>query len=330
MDLLFLSDHPEGPWYTATEGFVTPEDKARLAGLAPVVILSGQSVRVFEHDLPSLRGRERDNAARFFVEPRVAEDVDDLHISIAGERLALINRERMDTYVENLAQAGVSPTHIYVDFDVLPPATLADRIILDDVTLDPTFPLGEVAPPPTALADLAARIDTSEAIDLRSGSYAKRPLPSLADLGAWRWAALIPMALIAGAGMSGLAEARAEAAQIEDLRTRAAQAYADATGQSVEDPAEALRSLAAAPDGPGALELTAVLYRALESLPDVRVESLRYDETRGRLDVRFAYPSFAATAEVEAAVAHAGGQLDAGGVRETQGRFIGDAVLTVS
>ena len=329
-DLLFLSDDLDAAWHTPDATLLTPDDKGSLAGRAMVVILSGQGVRSVPHALPALKPRERLQAARFHVEPLVGEATDALHIALGETRLLALSMATMDATLAALAEAGVVPTAIHADHDVLPPATLPDRIVLDAATLDHGFPLDAPLPPPMGLVEAAERADLAGAIDLLSGPYAPRRFPALADLGWLRWAAALPVLLGVSWVMLQGVERRAEDRQIAALRQEASDAYLAATGTTAPDPARAVRALAApAPEATG-LDHLAVLFAAMADVPDVGVESVRWDESRARLDIRFTYPGFAATSEVEAAVSRAGGRLNAGGVRETQGRFIGDAVLTLS
>jgi len=328
-DILILPDDLDAPWVTRGHILATPDDKRTLSGREMTVILSGQRVRTLPHSLPALKPRERLQAARFHVEPLVGEATDSLHIALADTRLSAISTRDMDAIMAALADIGVIPVAIHTDHDVLPPATLPDRTIIDNATLDPGFPLDATPPLSMTIAEAIDQIDTSTAIDLLSGPYALRRFPALAELGPLRWAAALPLLL----GLSWIllqgAESRAEAAQIAALRQQASDAYTTATGTTVADPAQAVRALAAPVESATGLDHLAVLYAALATQPDVGVESLRYDETRDRLDIRFTYPGFAATSDVEAAVASAGGRLDAGGVRESGGQFIGDAVLTI-
>ena len=332
-DLLFISDSPNGAWHVGDTAF-DPSERAQLSGREFAVVLPGQSVRILPHDLPRLRTRERLSAARFHVEPLVAEDVDSLHIAVAEGRLGVVSRARMDRLMDALSTAGVTPTAIVADFDILGPSTLPDRIVVEGATLDPGFPLDGEVPSPMGFADAARRARLEGAVDFLTGTYARRAIPAFSELGSllgrWRWAAALPVLLVASWGLQQAAQARAERLQVADLRERAATLYTDATGETASDPARAVRALTATPAGPSALDALAVLYAAMEDVPDVSVSRLRWDEGRAQLEVEFLYPGFEATSSVEAAVARAGGQLEAGGIRELQDRLVGDAVLTLA
>ena len=325
-DWLFLPDPLDGAWHTTEGTYANDADKRALAGREMVVVLSGQSVRALPHELPTLRARERMQAARFHIEPMMAGDVDSLHLAIGETRLLAVSREVMDATIAALSDAGVTPIAIYADHDVLPPATLHDRIVLDAATVDHGFPLDSL-PEKLGLSEVAALADTSAATDLLTGDYAPSRMPAFAaNLGWLRNAA----AVLAAMGVSWFAlqasESRAERLQVADLRERAASAYTAATGQTSATPARDAALLVSAPDTAGALDLVAILFEALQEVDGASVDQLSFDN--GQLDLDLAYPSFAATSQLEAAVSRAGGRLRAGGVREVEGRYLGQATLT--
>jgi len=329
-EILFLPDDLGAAWQTSDTNLIEAADKRSLAGREMVVILAGQSVRIMAHDLPSLRPRERDQAARFFVEPQIGEDVDGLHLSVGETELAVIARDRMQAVMDALNAAGVIPTEIYADFNVLPPATLPDRIIVDGATLDHGFPLGDDLPPQMGLTEAAQLARPINGVNLLSGEFARRRMPNFAANSGWM---KVAAGLIACLAMSGFvlnsAQARAERLQIEDLRARASSAYIEATGEASANPARDVARFASAPTQVGALDMMSILFTALKEVEGVSVDRLSYDIEADELDLRLAYPGFSATQDLEAAVARAGGELLAGGVRETGGRFIGDATLKV-
>ena len=329
MTLLFLPDRLEEAWHTPEHTYLTDEDKALLGGSDLTVVLPGQSVRILAHDLPSLRARDRDAAARFFVEPLVGEAIDELHMVVGGSHLALISRARMGEVMDALGGFGIAPTAIYADHDILPPATLPDRIVLEDATVDHGFPLDQSAPPQMGFAEIAPLANTAEALDLLTGPYARRRLPVVGESTGWM---KVAAGLIAAMGLSfvllQLSESRAESLQVEDLRQRAQDAYFAATGTESDTPARDAARLVEAPDAPGALDMMATLFAALKDVDGVSVESLQYTERTGTLDLTLAYPGFGATSRLENAVNRAGARLQAGGVREIDGRFIGNATLS--
>lgn len=328
--LLFLPDDLSQPWSLFDGEQVAMADAKTLSGQTLIVILSGQSIRILPHNLPNLRQRQREQAARFAVEPDIGEDVDHLHIVTGDTHLAVIGRTRMAAVIDALDHHGVSASAIYADFDVLPPATLTDRIVLKTATLDHGFPLDQAAPPHMELADAARRTRFDGAIDLQSGAFARRRMGDLSAYQSWmKGAGVLAASLLISGMLLHSAQSRAEQLQIDDLRARASAAYIQATGEASSNPARDVARLESPDEDPGALDLMAVLFAALKEVEGVSVEQLRYDEATGDLNLRLAYPGFGATQDLEAAVSRAGGRLQAGGVRETSGRFIGDARLRV-
>ena len=329
-ELLFLPDDLSGTWHTADETLMDAADKRSLAGREMVVILSGQSVRILPHQLPNLRPKEREQAARFAIEPDMAEDVDVLHLSIGETRLAAMSKPKMRSVMSALTEAGVVPTAIYTDYDVLPAATLPDRIIVEGATLDHGFPLGDATPAQMGLGEIAKLANLGEGLNLLGGEFAKSRMPDFAaSSGLLKVAAsLLACLAISGFALSN-ATARAERLQVEDLRARASSTYIAATGQASSNPARDVTQFASAPAQVGALDMMSVLFTALKEVDGVSIDQLSYNIEAGELELRLAYPGFSATQDLEAAVARAGGTLRAGGVRETGGRFIGDATLRV-
>ena len=327
-DLLILSDDPGGTWHTPTQTF-SERARTQLSGRAMTVILSGQSVRTLPHTLPALKARERMEAARFHAEPLIGEATDAAHIALGAETMSVISAEAMRAVLDALEEAGVTPVAIYADHEVLPPATLPDRIVTETATLDIGFPLSGPPPPEMDFAEALARFDAGRANDLLTGAFAprRRLVPGM-DRTWLRTAAGLAAAMGLGWGALQVAEARAERLQVEDLRARAQALYIEATGEASANPARDVARFESADDAaPDAVSLMAVLFEAVEATPGVSVDQLRYTDDGGQLDLRLVYPGFGATDTLSAAVARAGGRLSAGGVREQGGRFIGDAVL---
>ena len=327
-DLLILSDDPGGAWHTATQTY-SERARSQLSGRAVTVILSGQSVRTLPHALPALKPRERMEAARFHAEPLIGEPTDAAHIALGEATLSVISADAMRAVLDALDAAGVTPTAVYADHEVLPPVTLPDRIVTETATLDIGFPLGTPAPPDRDYADALRAFDASRANNLLTGAFAprRRLVPGLDQ--AWlRTAAGLAFAVVMGWGALQASEARAERLQVEDLRARAQTLYIEATGEASANPARDVARFADTSDtAPDAVALMATLFRAVEATPGVSVDRLRYSDGDARLDLRLVYPGFGATDALSDAVARAGGTLSAGGVREQGGRFIGDATL---
>ena len=327
-DTLFVSDDPEGPWHTATDTFSERSRRDALQGRSMTVVLPGQNVRAIPHELPDLRPRERMEAARFLVEPLLGQGVDQLHLVIGESHISAVGRSYLRSVLDELGEAGVTPTAMFADHELLPPATLPDRVVLDTATLDIGFPLADMPPPDMDYAEALHRADATLANNLLVGEFAPRRslLPGV-DSALLKAAAGLALALGVGFGTLQYAEARAESLQVEDLRARAQQLYIRGTGETSANPARDLAALASAPPTVSATDLMAVLFSALQTTPGIRVDSLRYSEATRQLDLRLVYPGLSSSDELAAAVSRAGGRLEARGVRETGGRLLGDATL---
>ena len=327
-DTLFVSDDPEGPWHTATDTFSERSRREALFGQSMTVVLPGQNVRAIPHELPALRPRERMEAARFLVEPLLGQPTDDLHLVIGETHISAISRDYLRSVLDELNEAGVTPSAMFADHELLPPATLPDRVVLDTATLDIGFPLADPPPPHMDFAEALDRADVTQANNLLVGEFAPRRsvLPGV-DPALLKTAAGLALALVVGFGAMRYAEARAERLQVEDLRARAQQLFIAATGETSSNPARDVAALTTAAPKVSATDLVATLFSALQTTPGIQVDSLRFSEASGQLDLRLVYPGLSSSDELAAAVSRAGGRLQAQGVRETGGRLLGDATL---
>lgn len=342
--LIWLSDDPEADWgwkHGQAGGTAsTLEEKAQLTDLAAdkvQVIISGQCVRLFEHALPSMRDRERLSAAGFSVEDKIAAPLGEQHIVLgSGEdkRIAVISRDKMRAVLEHISNAGIHPDAMFADFDVLTqrptPTYFTDRIVHAGrlgYTLDRDWgDGGENAHLPSVLANL----NTKDALNLLQGDYAVRRSRLGSVGGVKRVAALTVCAAIAGLVLVSM-HSRAIITQAEDLRAKTSTLYTQATGEPAPvNPALAVTRAARSGANTEAdfLALSDILFRAVQSSPDISVDSIQFDGDEDRLVLRLIYPRFESASELEQTVAQMGGALRPGGVREQNGRLIGDAVLT--
>lgn len=315
------------------------------AGKDAVVIVPGQWVRIFSHDLPKMRERERLSAAKFSIEDKLAAPLEAQHCVIGADtdqRIAVMAREKMDAVITALSAAGLGGARLCADFDILQgydgPIKLADRIIMpgalgQSVDLD----MAQIAGAPQGLidarlADVAAALTPERALNLRSGDYAAKGA-GFGRIGAKE--IMRAAVLLAALGLSyGLWEAskiRAAQAHIAELKAQSRAIYTQATGEQA--PANVGRAVTRALNSGGGeqadfLVLSSALFRALESVDGVMIDSVQFDAARGQLNLRLIYPSFEAASAVEQAARAQGVTFRPGGVREQGGQRIGDAVLT--
>lgn len=301
------------------------------------LVLPGQHVRAFLTDVPEkLRGADRANVARFAHEDRLATDLDDLHIVIgAGDPAPTLMVART---VMSAALERFDPHSIYADFDVLSslgaePVRLLDRVVTpgpqgDAVDPDWADTSGVVYDDETLARAVFDGIDRGSVLNLRSGAYRRRT-----QLQAGPWARVAAVALVCGVLGLGLtlADARATSAHAEALQDKARTLYTQVTGQAAPDNlARAARMVDPSGADPSAfLALSAALFTAMSDHPDITVERLSYDVRENSLRLRLIYPGFEAAGSLERTVAASGAQFTTGGVREQNGRFIGDASLSL-
>lgn len=308
-----------------------------LIGAPYAVVLSGQHVRAFLTDVPEkIRGVERGNVARFAHEDRLATDLDDLHIVIGADDPAptlMVARTVMTALLERF-----DPHHIYADFDVLAglaggPIRLLDRIVTPGAQGDAVDPdwaetSGIVYDGETLARSIFEYIDSGAALDLRSGAYRRR---TQMQAGPWvRVAAVAVVCGLLGLGLT-LANARATSAQADAVETKARTVYTQVTGQVAPDNlARAVRRVGPSDTDPAAfLALSDTLFTAMATHPDITVERLSYELRENSLRLRLIYPGFESAGALERTVAASGATFVTGGVREQNGRFIGDAALSL-
>lgn len=301
------------------------------------IVLPGQHVRAFLTDVPEkIRGAERGNIARFAHEDRLATDLEELHIVIgAGDPAPtlMVARTVMTTLLERF-----DPHHIYADFDALAglaggPIQLLDRIVTpgpqgDAVDPDWADGPGRVYEDEILARAIFERIDSGAALDLRSGTYRRR-----AQVQAGPWARVAAVALVCGLLGLGLtlADARATSAQADAVEAKARTLYTQVTGQvAPNNLARAARSAGLSSADPAAfLALSDTLFTAMAAHPDITVERLSFETRENSLRLRLIYPGFEAAGALERTVAASGATFTTGGVREQNGRFIGDAALSL-
>jgi len=342
--VLILPDDPNGEALRArrARGDIEvsrgPVDRLLLDVSGPyAVILPGQHIRAFLTDVPDkIRGADRINVARFAHEDRLAVDLDDLHIIIGdGDPAPTVMTSHA---VMTALLARFDPHEVFADFDALAglgsdPVRLLDRIVTpgpqgDAVDPDWADGPGHIYDDDRLARAVFDRLDSGQALNLRSGAYRRR---AKIQAGPWmRVAAAALVCALLGLGLS-LADARATQAQADALTDKARATYTQITGQAAPDNlARAARSAAPSGVDPAAfLALSDTLFAAMASHPDIQVERLSFEQSENSLRLRLVYPGFDSAGALERTVAASGASFVTGGVREQNGRFIGDASLTL-
>ena len=302
------------------------------------IVVPGQSVRIFETDLPKASRTQLLKMARFAREDDIATPADGLHFALSEEqppRLAIIEKSIMDelsTYF-----AALKPKAVYTDYDVITgdqAVHIIDRAVEPgQCTLDLDWIDSELLDltPPQIAAQFADTIETGNAINLLQGDYRPRSTLNIPQPAFKRFATMAALSLVAMFVWSGISD-RAKTAQAEALKTQTAEDYKSVTGQTAPRAPgrDAVKLTQTSGDNNyGFLDLSAVLFQGMKALDDIQVDQLRYNETERTLSLRFIYPNFGATSRLESAIQQAGGTLLTGGVRERDGAFVGEATLSL-
>jgi len=303
-----------------------------------VAILSGQSLRIYPHELPATSKRDRLRAAGFSIEDKIAVPLEHVHIALSDDRIAVMDKDELAANLAQLKEAGLTPSKAIADFEAL--AGIEGNVALLDRVVT-TGPLGHAMDKNWAneasieysdeilLAEIGAKLEQNDTLNILQNGFSPK---SGFQFG---WRKLAPLGgLAACLGLAALvlhgAEARALKQQTADLKVQTAQIYTDATGQAApSNPAlAATRAMkSSGSDNLAFLRLSQILFSGVEQVDGLSVEQLRYQDSNNELQLRLIYPSFESAGELEQAIRSAGGQLITGGVREQSGRFIGEATL---
>lgn len=303
------------------------------------LVLPGQMLRIYAHELPKMREREKAAAARFAIEDRTATALEGQHIVIGpaqDARLAVIDESALRVVLTKLESQGLDIGDIYADFDWAAPQDapikLSDRIIFtgrEGYTIDPEWADDDLADIP--LSNWASLSPRGGALSLRQGEFAPRnkfnlPFASLSKIAA----------LLVITGFSWLtlqwAGARAVQKQTVSLKMQTAELYTQSTGQAAPaNPALALtRAVKSSPkSGANFQTLLAELNTVLAETDNIAIQTLTFDEAKSQLSLRLIYPSFESAGALEQAANRSGTIFRAGGVREQNGELIGEAVFEI-
>ena len=341
--IIIMPSHEDGPglWGVVDGNRVITHGRdappANHASKEVVAVLSGQSLRIYPHELPATSKRDRLRAAGFSIEDKIAVPLACMHIVLSDDRIAVMDKDELAANLAQLTEAGVTPTKAVADFEALEDidgnVALLDRVVttgplghaMDNAWADE----GKAYPDETLLAAIGAKLEQDNTLNiLQSGFSSKGGFN-------FGWRKLAPLGgLAACLGLAALfmhgAEARALRLQAADLKTQTAQLYTEATGQAApSNPALAATQAtkSGGKDNLAFLRLSQILFSGVAQIEGLSVEELRYQDSKNELQLRLIYPSFESAGALENAIRTAGGQLTTGGVREQSGQFVGEATL---
>ena len=350
---LWLSDIPAGEmvWATGSAQASRESDfeaSGRCTDLSDVpdgepvaVIIPGQWARIYDLDLPKMRGAERLQAAGFAIEDRLAAPVSEQHLVVSsdGQRVGVISKAKMQAVIDFLKGAEFVVSGVYTDFDAALPGPafrIEDRVVVPHSVTGGTAgyaidtPLYEDGDSLTPADPAAQSLNCVAALNFASGAYGLRKSGGLSRTSLVRAAGLVAVFGLSLLGWQ-IMQARAANTQAEYLKAQAKTFYTNATGQAAPaNPALTVtRALKSGGSGKADfMSLSAILFAALETTPEAQIDTLDYDSNRAQLRVRVIYPDLQTATQVEKAVAARGGSLTTGNLRERSGSMMGDAVLT--
>ena len=304
-----------------------------------IVILPGQSVRLYPHELPATSKRDRLRAAGFSIEDKIAVPLSEVHIVLDDARIGVIDKADMQQALDMLTAANVKADKVYVDYDVL--AGLEGSIAMQDrvvtagtlgytqdtqwVEAGSSYELSDEA----LLGAIGLRLDQAEPLNFLQNGFSSKSSLNI-DWRSYVAVGVLMVCLGVAALALQLSETQALKKQTIDTKIRMTQLYEQATGKTApSNPVlAATRAMqSAGKDKLAFLRLSKILFDGVAQIENLSVDQLRYQQNAAELQLRLIYPSFETAAELEAAIAAAGGVLTTGGVREQSGEFIGEATL---
>ena len=325
------------PLLRAADGRLSAYAADDLRGQCVDLVIPGQLVRIYPHDLPKMREREKQAAARFTIEDRIGASLDAQHIVIGidtDKRLAVIDAETIRGLISKFESKDIKIGDIYADFDWLAaqdnPIKLSDRIVFSGAqgyTIDLDWADDDLAEIPSSTWDDLT--PNKAPLSLRQGVFARRsginlPTASLAKIAA----------VLIAVGMSWLtlewAQSSAMTKQADDFKTQTAALYTQATGKAAPaNPALAVtRAVKNKPvSSSDFIPLLSAINTALSQTNGIEIQTLSFDEKKPQLNLRLIYPRFESTGELEDAAQATGNVFRPGGVREQNGILIGDATF---
>lgn len=311
-----------------------------------IIILSGENIRRFSLELPSLRGQELRAATEFELEDHIGGSLTDEIIcqnrKFPGQ-VALLSESLRDKLGQILRDYSLTPSQILIDYDVLGSgqnAQIGERLLKggpqgfaihsDWADLIKDAPVFDPISPQALFTHFKKGVAQDSALDLRASLKLKD-----ASTAPWqRWAKLAALAagvIILPFMLDYYAKARAWTQQADEDNRAAAALYTQATGETVNNAARKVaQQLKSGQSSTGFLDMTAALITSISSVDGVEIDSLRYDPRQNMLQLTLRYPSFEAGAALEQAVSQNGGRLVVGGIRERGEALIGEASLSLT
>ena len=351
--LLPVDENAFALWARINDDTLTESGEISLSDLSDIsdqalpirLIIPGQNVQTFTYDLPKMSRREKEKAVLFSIEDSLSTSLEGLHVAFKDtetedgllKTASVIEAAFMENIQNWAHEQAVDLISVHADYQALlsldvTALTLSDRIIQPGFlgrTFDPDWYEGEATELDRSKLFEAIKNNSAHATNLMQGAFApgsqfgaiRKPLLHLSGFIA---------ALAIAALFLGVMETRSISAQAHIVKQQTAELYTSQTGQTApSDPARAIR--VASRNGAVAptqfLALNSIAFQALSTFDDVTIDRLSYQNNRDEIQLRLIYPSFERADAVKQAMEQAGGDFTPGGVREQNGRFVGEAVL---
>lgn len=320
---------------------VSDADKLALGESSPrqtMAIIPGQCVRRLTLDIPDVGAKQKLAAARFAAEPQIGQALEDAHLVMSArnpEDVFVVDRVTMLDFVTVLNEAGLGQCAIYADFDCRKDD--AGQVLFDDRLITPgamgyseditliSAPSGD----PISFVDLVHDTSLDEATNLRQGEFAAKSSLSVSSKLLVGIAASAVFALLTGLLSYGF-QTGAISKQAEQLRTDNAARYQQITGETAPSrPGLALSRQSAGGSSSGSmLNLSmSALIPALQNSADAELLDVRYDGSRGDVFVTISFADLDAASALEQQVKATGLGFEQRSLRESDGRFLGEARL---
>ena len=312
------------------------------SNLPITLILPGQNIQTFEHTLPKMSRREQAKAVLFSIEDSLSTPLDTLHVALHdgdAKTVSVIGSAFMDNIQDWAKDNDLNITEVYADYQSLigldgNPIALSDRIISPALlghTLDLDWYKGVTQTVDQHTLFETIKNNRANATNLMQGAFAPRSNFSAVKTPLIQFGGLVAALAMASLFLNTM-QARSLSAQADDVKRQTAALYTAQTGQAApSNPARtvtlAARNSANVPTQ--FLSLNAIAFKALSSFEDVTIDRLSYQNSRNEIQLRLVYPSFERAEAVQKAMEEAGGVFTPGGVREQNGRFVGEAVLKI-
>jgi len=148
-----------------------------------VAILSGQSLRIYPHELPATSKRDRLRAAGFSIEDKIAVPLEHVHIALSDDRIAVMDKDELAANLAQLKEAGLTPSKAIADFEAL--AGIEGNVALLDRVVT-TGPLGHAMDKNWAneasieysdeilLAEIGAKLEQNDTLNILQNGFSPK------------------------------------------------------------------------------------------------------------------------------------------------------------